>query len=190
MTLQLADDSPVRDLPWVVTFGPLDDDEEWDPVVCGPYERGHALGLAEAVVTDEPLMAVVEPLLARVSAAEIRADIDEARRAAQESPPAGEEPTGDGADAGPTGDGWVAVGGHLDARDGEPPGGGAGRRGDRADADPAWAAAGGDWTDPELADAAWTTARPDNGDGPAAPPTPEEVRAGLARIAARLTGRG
>ena len=36
VTLELPADSPVRDLPWIVTIGPLDDDEDWDAVVCGP----------------------------------------------------------------------------------------------------------------------------------------------------------
>jgi hypothetical protein len=63
------------DLPWIVTFAPLGDEAEWEPVVFGPYERLHALGLAEAVVADEDLMAVVEPLLPYASLAEIRAEI-------------------------------------------------------------------------------------------------------------------
>jgi hypothetical protein len=63
------------DLPWIVTFAPLGDGAEWEPVVFGPYERPHALGLAEAVVADEDLMAVVEPLLPYASLAEIRAAI-------------------------------------------------------------------------------------------------------------------
>ena len=44
-------------------------------MVCGPYERAHALALAEAVVADEELMAVVEPLLPHVSVEEIRGEI-------------------------------------------------------------------------------------------------------------------
>ena len=44
-------------LPWIITFGPLDDADEWEPVVCGPYEHAHALALAEEVVADEELMA-------------------------------------------------------------------------------------------------------------------------------------
>jgi len=84
VTLELPDDSPILDLPWIVTFGPLGDDEEWEPVVCGPYERPHALALAESVVADEDLMAVVEPLLPRVSADEIRAEIAAARIRAED----------------------------------------------------------------------------------------------------------
>ena len=68
MTLSLPPDSPVADLPWVITIGALGDEEDWEPVVCGPYERGHALALAQAVVADEELMAVVEPLLPLVDA--------------------------------------------------------------------------------------------------------------------------
>ncbi|WP_203858127.1 hypothetical protein [Plantactinospora mayteni] len=83
VTLELPDDSPILALPWIITFGPLDDDEEWEPVVCGPYERPHALALAESVVADEELMAVVEPLLPRVSAEEIRAEIAAAQIAVE-----------------------------------------------------------------------------------------------------------
>ena len=81
MTLSLPPDSPVADLPWVITIGALGDDEDWEPVVCGPYERGHALALAQAVVADEELMAVVEPLLPLVDAEAIRDEIELARAA-------------------------------------------------------------------------------------------------------------
>jgi hypothetical protein len=83
VTLQLPPDSPIRELPWIITFGPLTDDEDWEPVVCGPYERPHALALAEDVVADEELMAVVEPLLGYAAPEEIRDEIDVARAAAQ-----------------------------------------------------------------------------------------------------------
>ena len=82
VTLDLPADSPIRDLPWIVTIGPLGDEEEWDPVVCGPYERPHALALAQAVVADEDLMAVVEPLLLLADVESIRDEIDQARAAA------------------------------------------------------------------------------------------------------------
>jgi len=82
VTLSLPPDSPVADLPWVITVGALGDDEDWEPVVCGPYERGHALALAQAVVADEELMAVVEPLLPLVDAEAIRDEIETARAAA------------------------------------------------------------------------------------------------------------
>ncbi|MFC7545100.1 hypothetical protein [Plantactinospora sp. GCM10030261] len=84
VTLELPDDSPMLNRPWVVTFGPLDEADEWEPVVCGPYERLHALALAEAVVADEQLMAVVEPLVAAVSADEIRGEIEAARSVAED----------------------------------------------------------------------------------------------------------
>lgn len=83
VTLELPDDSPAFDLPWIITFGPLDDDG-WEPVVCGPYERPHALALAETVVADEDLMAVVEPLMPHVSVEEIRGEIAAARMAAED----------------------------------------------------------------------------------------------------------
>ncbi|TCB99757.1 hypothetical protein E0H26_04205 [Micromonospora zingiberis] len=81
VTLDLPSDSPMLDLPWIITFGPLGDDE-WEPVVCGPYERPHALALAEAVVADEQLMAVVEPLVPAVSVEQIRGEIAAAQLAA------------------------------------------------------------------------------------------------------------
>ena len=82
MTLDLPGDSPMLDLPWIITFGPLGDADEWEPVVCGPYERPHALAMAEAVVAEEPLMAVVEPLVPAVNVAQIRAEIAAAQLAA------------------------------------------------------------------------------------------------------------
>jgi hypothetical protein len=92
MTLSLPPESPVADLPWVITIGALGDDEDWEPVVCGPYERGHALALAQAVVADEDLMAVVEPLLPLVDAEAIRDEIELARAAIGSAPP---EPVGE-----------------------------------------------------------------------------------------------
>ncbi|GAA0513928.1 hypothetical protein Ade02nite_49060 [Paractinoplanes deccanensis] len=89
VTLDLPAGSPVADLPWVITIGALGDEEEWEPVVCGPYERAHALALAQAVVADEDLMAVVEPLLPRPDAEAIRDEIALARAAADT--PAGDE---------------------------------------------------------------------------------------------------
>ncbi|SCE75666.1 hypothetical protein GA0070564_101745 [Micromonospora mirobrigensis] len=84
VTLDLPDDSPMLGLPWIITFGPLGDADEWEPVVCGPYERPHALALAEAVVAEEQLMAVVEPLLPALSAEEIRGEIAAAQIAAED----------------------------------------------------------------------------------------------------------
>ncbi|MEV4537407.1 hypothetical protein AB0J82_26875 [Asanoa sp. NPDC049518] len=79
VTLRLPDDSPLHELPWIITFGPLGDDEEWEPVVSGPYERPHALALAQSIVADEELMAVVEPCMPHISAEEIRGEIEAAR---------------------------------------------------------------------------------------------------------------
>jgi hypothetical protein len=84
VTLELPADSPVLTLPWIITIGPMSDDEEWDPVVCGPYERAHALALAEEVVADEDLMAVVEPVVPHVSVDAIREEIATARAVAAE----------------------------------------------------------------------------------------------------------
>jgi hypothetical protein len=125
--LDLPPDSPVAELPWVITIGSLGDEEDWEPVVCGPYERAHALALAQAVVADEDLLAVVEPLLPRPDAEAIRDEIELARAAA-EAPP-----------------------------------------------DPA---------DPEFDEEAYETRRV----RPGRAPTESEVRAGWARIAARLAG--
>ena len=86
VTLDLPANSPVADLPWVITIGSLGDEEDWEPVVCGPYERAHALALAQAVVADEDLMAVVEPLLPRPDAEAIRDEIELARAAAEPHP--------------------------------------------------------------------------------------------------------
>jgi hypothetical protein len=83
VTLELPADSPALDMPWIITFGPLSDEEEWEPVVCGPYERPHALALAESVVADDELMAVVEPLLPHVSVEEIRGEIAAAKLTAE-----------------------------------------------------------------------------------------------------------
>ncbi|WP_091550669.1 hypothetical protein [Micromonospora pattaloongensis] len=135
VTLELPEDSPVLSMPWIITFGPLNDDEEWEPVVCGPYERPHALALAESVVADEELMAVVEPLLPHVSVEEIRGEIAAAQRAAEE----------------------------------------AGAEIDEGDAYPDF-----DETEPEAEIL-------DHHLEPSAPPSPDEVRAGQARIAEKLS---
>ncbi|MEU3453810.1 hypothetical protein ABZ671_09430 [Micromonospora sp. NPDC006766] len=84
VTLDLPDDSPMLGLPWIITFGPLGDEDEWEPVVCGPYERPHALALAEAVVAEAQLMAVVEPLLPALTPEEIRGEIAAAQLAAED----------------------------------------------------------------------------------------------------------
>jgi len=86
VTLDLPDDSPVLGMPWIITFAPEEEAEEfWDPVVCGPYERAHALALAEAVVADEDLTAVVEPLQPAVTVDQIRGEIAASRLAAEEA---------------------------------------------------------------------------------------------------------
>ncbi len=85
VTLHLPPDSPVANLPWIITIGALDDDEEWEPLVCGPYERPHALALAQAVVADEDLMAVVEPLLPLADADAIRSEVELAKTGGQDS---------------------------------------------------------------------------------------------------------
>jgi hypothetical protein len=111
VTLNLPDDSPAMSLPWIITLGPLADDEEWEPVVCGPYQRAHALALAEAVVADENLMAVVEPVQPHVTVEQIRGDIAASRlawedeRALDEMPDDGPIESYDSYDGGINGNG-------------------------------------------------------------------------------------
>jgi hypothetical protein len=83
VTLDLREDSPELALPWIITFAPLDGTGAWEAVVCGPYERAHALSLAETVVADEALMAFVGPVLPHASVDEIRDEIASARLAAE-----------------------------------------------------------------------------------------------------------
>lgn len=144
VTLDLPDDSPVLALPWIITFGPLDDGDDWEPVVCGPYERAHALSLAETVVADEELMAVVEPVIPHSSVDQIRAEIEQAKAAAETED---DEDAEFDADM----DMEVVVDEEYD---------------ELSDADDE------DLDLPEVE--------------PTPPPSPEEVRAGFARIAARL----
>jgi hypothetical protein len=133
VTLDLPAGAPALSLPWIITFGPLSDDEEWEPVVVGPYERDHALAIAEEIVADEDLMAVVEPLQPYTSVDQIRSEIDAAIAAAENEDDS--DLDGDAAD-------------DLDV-------------------------------DPDDAEDEAHEARQ--------APTPDEVRAGMARIAARLT---
>jgi hypothetical protein len=146
VTLDLPDDSPVLTLPWIITFGPMEDSDEWEPVVCGPYERAHALALAETVVADEELMAVVEPVLPHASVEEIRAEIETAKAAAAED----EDDDYDVDDD----DLAVSVDDDFDEDDFDE---------DLDEAD--------EYEEVE----------------PTPPPSPEEVRAGFARIAAKLS---
>jgi hypothetical protein len=144
VTLDLPDESPVLSLPWIITFGPLDDSDEWEPVVCGPYERAHALALAETVVADEDLMAVVEPVLPHASVDEIRSEIESARAAAEAEED--EEYEYEEAELD------VEVDGEFDEADEE------------------------EDEEAEMEEVE-----------PTPPPSPEEVRAGFARIAAKLS---
>ena len=79
MTLHLPPGSPIADQPWVITIASLGDLEDWEPVVCGPYEHVQALALARAVVADDDLMAVVEPLLPLDGVDAIRREVEAAR---------------------------------------------------------------------------------------------------------------
>ncbi|WIM95964.1 hypothetical protein ACTOB_008110 [Actinoplanes oblitus] len=79
VTLRLPPGSPLAGQPWVITIGSLGDREDWDPVVCGPYERDHAVALARAVVADDDLMAVVEPMLPLAGVDAIRQEIESIR---------------------------------------------------------------------------------------------------------------
>jgi len=151
VTLDLQPDSPMLTLPWIITFGPLEDDEEWEPVVCGPYERKHALALAESVVAEQELMAVVEPLMPHTSIGEINEEIAASKEAAEEAEDDEIEEFEDDI-AGYVGD---------DDEDEEE---------DEDDEE---------FESLEAEDEDAVEASP--------PPTPDEVRAGFARIAARLT---
>ncbi|WP_436526260.1 hypothetical protein [Actinoplanes sp. HUAS TT8] len=91
VTLHLPPGSPLTDVPWVITIGSLGDREDWDPVVCGPYERDHAIALARAVVADDDLMAVVEPMLPLDGADAIRKEIDAIRAMAEDDTAPGDE---------------------------------------------------------------------------------------------------
>jgi len=160
VTLDLPADSPVLSLPWIITFGPLSDDEDWEPVVCGPYERAHALSLAETVVADEELMAVVEPVLPHTSVDQIRDEIASSRLAAEEA----EDEEYEGEDAE-----------YEEFDEGE------GDEGDEGDED----------LEVEVDDEYDETAEGEEeyeSVEPSPLPSPEEVRAGFARIAARLSG--
>jgi hypothetical protein len=158
MTLELPGDSPVLSMPWIITFGPLEDDDEWEPVVCGPYERDHALALAEEIVADEELMAVVEPLLPLVEVDRIREEIAVARALAEEEDDADQDTD-------------LRVG--LNDEDEEDEG----------------------YDEDEEEDEDYDEDEGEEGDDEddhehehAGPPSPDEIRAGFARIAARLTG--
>jgi hypothetical protein len=150
VTLDLADDSPVLSLPWIITFGPMDEADDWEPVVCGPYERAHALALAETVIADEELMAVVEPVQPHSSVDEIREEIATAKLAAE---------------ADEDDDDYELGSEDLDAED-------------HVDVALDGDDFGDDFDDDEELELEEVE--------PTAPPSPAEVRAGFARIAARL----
>lgn len=149
ITLDLPADSPQLALPWIITFGPLDDSDDWEPVVCGPYERAHALAIAETVVADEDLTAVVEPVMPHASVEEIRREIDSARAAMEGDE--GDDEIGSEYEAGD--DLEVSVDDEYDESD----------------------------EDFEDEEDVFEEVEP------TPPPSPAEVRAGFARIAARLT---
>jgi hypothetical protein len=163
VTLDLADDSPVLSLPWIITFGPLDDSDEWEPVVCGPYERAHALALAETVVADEDLMAVVEPVLPHASVDEIRSEIASAQLAAESEEDEyelDEDEEAEGLEVSVDDEYDADQEGHERTHDGH----------------------SHDGHLHDVEDELYEEVEP------TPPPSPEEVRAGFARIAARLSG--
>jgi hypothetical protein len=101
VTLHLPPGSPLTGTPWVITIGSLGDREDWDPVVCGPYERDHAVALARAVVADDDLMAVVEPMLPLDGVDAIRKEIEAVRAAAEDDSVPGDELLAEPAGTGP-----------------------------------------------------------------------------------------
>jgi hypothetical protein len=159
MTLELPDNSPMLSMPWIITFGPMTDDDEWEPVVCGPYEREHALGLAEEIVADEELTAVVEPLLPLVEVERIREEIAVARALAEEEADQDQD-----TDIDLESEDYDEDDEDEDEEDEEDE--------DEEDED--------EEDDLEYED--------EDEDEHAGPPSPDEIRAGFARIAARLTG--
>jgi hypothetical protein len=85
-TFEPEDDSPVRELPWGVTFRPSGDEGEWDSFTCGPYRREHAVQLAETVALEvDGVYALVEPLFPALDADTVTAAIQERREEAAES---------------------------------------------------------------------------------------------------------
>jgi hypothetical protein len=161
VTLDLPADSPALTLPWIITIGPLSDDDEWEPVVCGPYERAHALALAEELVADDELMAVVEPVVPHVTVEAIREDIATARALAAEE---ADDEADDDAD--------------TDVDDDE-----------EEDEDDEYDEAEEDEYEEEEDDEE-EDGEEDDGHAHAGPPTPEEIREGFTRIAARLVSGG
>jgi len=169
MTLELPDNSPMLSMPWIITFGPMAEDDEWEPVVCGPYEREHALGLAEEIVADEELTAVVEPLLPLVEIERIREEIAVARALADEEADEDQdtdlefqsEDYDEDEDEEEDEDEDEEYDEDEDEESDE---------GDEGDEDV-------EYEDDE-----------DDEHEHAGPPSPDEIRAGFARIAARLTG--
>lgn len=171
MTLELPENSPMLSMPWIITFGPMTDDDEWEPVVCGPYEREHALGLAEEIVADEELTAVVEPLLPLVEIERIREEIAVARALAAEEADEDQDTDID----------FQSEDYEDEDEDDE------GDEDDDEEYDE-------DDEDEESEDEDIEYEDEDEGDEDeeehehAGPPSPDEIRAGFARIAARLTG--
>jgi hypothetical protein len=181
VTLELPADSPAMDLPWIITFGPLDDDDEWEPVVCGPYERPHALALAGAVVADEELMAVVEPLQPHVTVDQIRGDIAAARLAAEAAADEDEEFNEDEYEEFEDEEDDEADEADIEAEEDDD------IETDDDEVGPVHAQLD-DEEDEEEDD----EYEEDDDDveyiEPSPPPTPEEIRAGFARIATKLAG--
>lgn len=169
MTLELPDDSPMLSMPWIITFGPMADDDEWEPVVCGPYEREHALRLAEEIVVDEELTAVVEPLLPLVEIERIREEIAVARALADEE-----------ADEDQDTDLEFQSEDYEEDEDEEEED----EEYDEEDEDEEYDEEDADEESEDDEDVEYG----DEEDEHAGPPSPDEIRAGFARIAARLTG--
>ena len=164
ITLELPGDSPMLSMPWIITFGP-EDDVEWDAVVCGPYEREHALALAAEIAADQDdLTAVVEPLLPLVEVDRIREEIAVARALADEEEDSDQD-TDLAVDLDDEDEYDEEDGGDEDEEDED---------GEEYDEDE-------DDYDEEYDE------DEEEHDHPRAP-SPEEIRAGFARIAARLTG--
>ena len=151
-------------MPWIITFGP-EDDLEWDAVVCGPYEREHALALAAEIAADqEDLTAVVEPLLPLVEVDRIREEIAVARALADEEADVDQD---------------TDLESDLDDEEYDEDEDDEDEDGEEYDEE--------DEEDEEDYDEEYGDEDEEEHEHPGAP-SPEEIRAGFARIAARLTG--
>lgn len=94
-----ADDDELNALPWIVTFTPQEG-ARWDSIPCGPYQREHALALAESVALNSgnDVCAVVEPIMPALDVETVQAMIQQRRDIASAAAAAETEAIGGGAE--------------------------------------------------------------------------------------------